>query len=143
MKPIANELLVFGTDGSAQMSKLDEKWASKYAGQVKSTVSFKSSGRGKSTVFRLQSIVKKIIQQEAVDYILDTNYMINEISFADLKKAGKKIFKNMKAMVTKFYQKILKRVIGKIKEYAKKGLDAFSELLGIEISGSSNVSINL
>ena len=68
--------------------------------------------------------------------------MINEISFADLKAAGKKIIKNIKDMITKFYQKIFKRVIDKIKEYAKKGIDAFSKLLGIEILGRTNVSIN-
>ena len=140
--PIANELLVFGTDGSAQISKLDPKWALKYADKVTPSVSFKTSGRGKSTAFRLQSEVKSIVDEESVDYILNTSYMINEISFADLKAAGKKIIKNIKDMITKFYQKIFKRVIDKIKEYAKKGIDAFSELLGIEIIGRTNVSIN-
>lgn len=140
--PIANEILVFGTDGSAQMSKIDAKWALKYADKVTPSVSFKSSGRGKYTSFRLMSEVKNIIEEEAEDFILDTSHIINEVSFADLKATGKKIIKNIKDMITNFYQKILKRVIDKMKAYAKKGLDAFSELLGIEISGKANLSIN-
>ena len=86
--------------------------------------------------------VKSIVDEEYVDYILNTNYILNEISWGDLKAAGKKIIKNIKGMITKFYQKVFKRIIDKIKEYAKKGIDAFLELLGIEINGQTNVSVN-
>jgi hypothetical protein len=159
---VANKILVFGIDGSAKLEKLNIAWAKKYAPTVDTSVNFKSSGRGKGTNLRLQAPekissgkvpqfsssakllreVKSIVDEELVDYILNTNYILNEISFGDLKAAGKKIIKNIKSMMTKFYQKVFKRIIDKIKEYAKKGIDTFLDLLGIEISGSSDVSVN-
>ena len=161
---VANKILVFGIDGSTKLEKLNIAWAKKYAPTVDTSVNFKSSGRGKGTNLRLQSStpktissgkvpqfsssakllreVKSIVDEEYVDYILNTNYILNEISFGDLKAAGKKIIKNIKSMMTKFYQKVFKRIIDKIKEYAKKGIDAFLDLLGIEINGQSKVSVN-
>ena len=161
---VANKILVFGIDGTANLEKLNLAWAKKYATKVDTSVNFKSSGRGKGTNLRLQAgkpekissgkmpqfsgsakllrEVKSIVDEAYVDYILNTNYILNEISWGDLKAAGKKIIKNIKGMITKFYQKVFKRIIDKIKEYAKKGIDAFLELLGIEINGQTNVSVN-
>ena len=36
----------------------------------------------------------------------------------------------------------LKKIINKLKEYAKKGIDKFAEILGIDIDGSSQVRIS-
>ena len=52
---IANEILVFGLKGGVKVQKIDESWASKYSGNVTSTVGYKSSGRSKFTSFRLLS----------------------------------------------------------------------------------------
>jgi len=157
---IANELLVFGTNGSVEVKPIDSNWAKKYANSVTSNVGYKSSGRSKFTSFRLLSEViegdelstfesdtNNIINEELNNFMGELNEFILEEGFfknalGTLKKIGKKLLDKIKNGVIKFYNNVFKKIIDKLKTYAKQGIDKFAEALGIEIDGSAKFKVN-
>ena len=63
-------------------------------------------------------------------------------AFKKLKDIGKAILKKIIDAIKKFFTNIFGKIIKKLKEYAKKGMTALSEVLGITIDGSSTLVIN-
>jgi hypothetical protein len=166
--PIANEILVFGLDGSVKVDDINENWASGYASNVSPTVNFKSSSRSKYTALRLiqshkdnqinnmydfQNDLSNIIDEEiksisnmineSVEYLFDP---INEINFkqilSNIKNIARKLMKKIVDSIKKLYTNVVKKVITKLKEYIKLGMTKFLEYLGIEIDGSAELTIN-
>ena len=58
-----------------------------------------------------------------------------------LQKAGKQLFEKIKSYVNNFFKNTIQRVLNKLKEYAKKGVQFLLDVLGIEVDGSSELSI--
>ena len=153
---IANEILVFGMSGGVDVKTIDSNWAKKYASHVTSNVGYKSSGRSKFTSFRLlseitdkeeltlfETDVNNIINEELNNFNsnLDT-FLLEEGFFDSFKKFGTKILTKIKDNIIKFYNNVLKKIINRLKEYAKQGIEKFAEVLGIDINGSAEVKVN-
>ena len=172
---IANRLLVFGLDGNVNQKEGQEitpDWASKYASKVKMNVSYKTTGRSKSTAARLV-VSGKENEKEVSVFQKDFNEMLNiqtkllheeidklceetnkELLTEGILKKGKQYFNKFKSIVKKlskkildsikkFFSEIFNKVIKKLKEYAKNGLTYFYDALGIDISGSATFNVGL
>ena len=172
---IANRLLVFGLDGNVNQKEGKEitpDWASKYASKVKMNVSYKTTGRSKSTAARLVvsgkenekeisvfgkdfnemlDIQTKLLHEEIDMLCEETN---RELLTEGLLKKGSQYFQKFKSVVKKlakkildsikkFFSEIFSKVIKKLKEYAKNGLTYFYDALGIDISGSATFNVGL
>ena len=172
---IANRLLVFGLDGNVNQKEGKEitpEWASKYASKVKMNVSYKTTGRSKSTAARL-TVSGKENEKEISVFGKDFNEMLNiqtkllheeidklceetnrELLTEGLFKKGSQYFQKFKSIVKKlakkildsikkFFSEIFSKVIKKLKEYAKNGLTYFYDALGIDRSGSATFNVGL
>ena len=148
--PVANKILVFGTDGSLSVKKIDIDWASSYASHVKTTVGFKSSGRSSFSSLRLLSEdVKDIINEEQLLFekqLVDSQLeILSEFdvkgAINNLKSIGKKLIDKVKGLVKNFYENVVKKVVTKIKEAAKESIEAFVNYLGIEMNGNTKIMV--
>jgi len=158
---IANSLLEFDLNGGTTFHTDMEKYAKSHSSAVKTVVGFKSTGRSKFTSFRLMNESNELVQE--YDLNKDINSIMNEelnVLYTDmddmledgmldwaktgvkkLQKAGKQLFEKIKAYINKFFTNTITRVLDKLKEYAKKGIQFLVDVLGIEIDGSSELSI--
>jgi len=156
-KPIANKILVFGLDGSAEVKQINESWASSYISNVSSVVAFKSSGRSKFTAFRLLSEIKDdepattfendvsdIINEELNNFKQEFEFtsLIEEGLFDNLKNIGKKLISKISNTVKNFYSNVIKKIISKLQSYAKAGINSLADALGFNIDGTSYVKVN-
>ena len=154
-EPVANEILVFGLDGSVSVKTIDLSWAESHAPKVSSVVAFKSSGRNRFTSLRLlvkesfDEFVEHTINNELsllTEAIELSQEMLNEISISStissLKKVAKTLLKNIMNYIQRFYEKTFKKIIQKLKEMANQGLQVLLDFLGVELDGSATVSIN-
>ena len=105
----------------------------------------------------MNNVIKKETKKLNNDInILVDSYvdMLEEGFFDNLKKKGKDLYVKVKKiastlvlkiknMIKNFYNKVLKKALQNIKEFAKKGFDVLADALGIEIIGSVNVKVKL
>tara|TARA_Y100001972_G_scaffold100912_1_gene125557 strand:- start:4269 stop:6113 length:1845 start_codon:yes stop_codon:yes gene_type:complete len=158
---IANSLLEFDLGGSTTFHTDMIKYAKSHASKVKTNVGFKSTGRSKFTAFRLLNENNELVEEydlnKDIDMImneeLDTLYkdiddLLEEglIDWAKkgvkkLQKAGKQLFEKIKSYVNNFFKNTIQRVLNKLKEYAKKGVQFLLDVLGIQVNGSSELTI--
>jgi len=158
---IANSLLVFDLGGSVDFHTDMIGYSKNHASKVKTNVGFKSTGRSKFTAFRLLSENNELIEEYDLNKDID-NIMNEELDnlyknidnlleeglidwakkgVKKLQKAGKQLFEKIKSYVTNFFKNTIQRVLNKLKEYAKKGVQFLLDVLGIEVDGSSELSI--
>ena len=176
---MANWMFKFDVNGGAPVIyEMTPTWAGTYANKVKSTVGYKSTGRSKSSSWRLltsgyepgdvsydgtvvQYKLNEIINEELPKLTGEVNLLVEEYlsdvgllteGYGDwIKKAGKKVygylekiakklFEQIKSVITDFYNKVFKKLVENLKSLAKQGFDIFMDSLGIEINGDINYS---
>jgi hypothetical protein len=158
----ANKILVFGLNGSAYVKDITPKWASGYVGNVTANVSFKTSGRSKSTAFRMvqeSTNLKDLVNSPQMNLTCDLDNILtteanklqeglcgisdhlNEGIIDSMKSIGTKIYNSITALINKFYQNVVKRAISVIKEYAAQGLSYLIKALGLDMTGQVNVNL--
>jgi hypothetical protein len=145
---MANWMFKFDVKGSApDIYEMTPTWAGTYASKVKSTVGYKSTGRSKSSSWRLLTsgyepedvsydgtIVKyklnEIINEELPKLTGKVNLLVEEYisdmellteGFGDwIKKAGKKVYSSLKKMAKKLFEKIKSVVLDFYNKVFKK-----------------------
>ena len=156
---IANSLLEFDLGGSTDFHTDMKKYAKSHASKVKTNVGFKSSGRSKFTAFRLLNENNELVQEydlnKDVDRIIteelnNLDVMLEEgiIDWArsgvkKLQKAGQKLFQVIKSHIKNFFKNTIERILNKLREYANKGIQFLLDVLGIDLDGSAELSINI
>ena len=110
------------------------------------------------TIFehKMNKVIKKETKKlnDDINVLVDSYVDILEEGFFDnIKKKGKQLLSKVKKLATKllskitemiknFWNKVLKKAIENIKEFAKKGFDVLVDALGIEITGSADVGVS-
>jgi len=166
---VANEMLVFTTKGVVTKHGV-LSWSKGHSGLVDNlNINFKGSGKSRWLRLGIatDSVIytpppgggflyeSKIIYPECVmDNIIDEEYAdyektINEIFLAEgigswlkgkFNKATTAIADKVKKAVRFFYEKVIKRFIAKLVEWAEKGVFFLAKIFGWEIGGETTVN---
>jgi len=136
---VANKILVFSDQGieneyDALKYSLDNpQLASKIS------VSYKGSGRSKYIKLGIAASYESelpMLQEEI--YQLQRQYVLTEGIFRTLKNKFMGFVDKLKNIIKIFYEKIIMKFISGIKNIADRGITAFFDALGLEITGTVN-----
>jgi len=137
---VANKILVFSSDGIKTEYDI-MKYAEENTSLVnKISVSYKGSGRSKYIKLGIASAMEYEMPflKEEMDK-LEKQYYLSEGIFSGLKKKLSTFVDSAKKLIKKFYENVIKRVIGNIKTLAQKGVNIFLDSIGLEYT--PNVTI--
>lgn len=137
---VANKILVFYNGGiKTEYDMMD--YANKNTSLVNNvSVSYKGSGRSKYIKLGIASAVEHelpVLQEEWKQ--LEEQYFLAEGIFSNLKKKVSAFLNAAKNIVKKFYENVIKKVIGNLKVLAQKGIESFLDSIGLNYS--ANVSM--
>ena len=132
---VANKILVFYDNGIK-----DEYDMMKYAESNTSlvnniSVSYKGAGRSKYIKLGIASSVEHelpVLQEEWRE--LERQYYLSEGIFGNIKNKIKTFLKSAQQLIKKFYENVIRKVIGNLRVLAEKGIEGFLDALGLEYS---------
>ena len=134
---VANKILVFSDNGIKSEYDMME-YAKNNTSLVNNiSISYKGSGRSKYIKLGISSSLEHelpMLREEIKQ--LEEQYYLCEGIFSNLKNKAKVFLNAIKKTVTKFFDKVIMRIIGNIKSLAEKGVSTFLDAIGLEYSGS-------
>ena len=132
---VANKILVFYNDGIKTEYDM-MKYAESNTSLVNNiSVSYKGAGRSKYIKLGIASSVEHelpVLQEEWKK--LERQYYLSEGIFGNIKNKIKTFLKSAQQLIKRFYENVIKKVIGNLRVLAEKGIEGFLDALGLEYS---------
>ena len=134
---VANRILVFSDAGiKSEYDILDYSMDNPQLAN-KVSVSYKGSGRSKYIKLGIAAHYESelpVLQEEI--YHLQRQYLLTEGFFRNIKDKFMGFVNKLQDIIKRFYERVILKFITGIKNIAKQGLTAFSDALGVEMSGT-------
>ena len=134
---VANRILVFSDAGiKSEYDILDYSMDNPQLAN-KVSVSYKGSGRSKYIKLGIAAHYESelpVLQEEI--YHLQRQYLLTEGFFRNIKDKFMGFVNKLQDIIKRFYERVILKFITGIKNIAKQGLTAFSDALGLEMSGT-------
>lgn len=151
---IAEKILIFNTsDGNIEISEINEDWAKKKINNTDINVEFKSASNTTYSTFQLmtsenkdvqsnKNFIESIIDEELDILKMNTNSPLNfEEGLSDIVDFVSDSYKSVTDFVTNLYNNVFKKILNKLIEFAKIGIDYLLRMLGIEVEGTALVDV--
>ena len=134
---VANKILVFYDNGIKNEYDMMQYAENNTTLVNNISVSYKGSGRSKYIKLGIASSVEHelpVLREEWKQ--LERQYYLSEGIFVDIKNKIKTFLKSAQQIVKKFYENVIKKVIGNLRVLADKGIRGFLNALGLEYSAT-------
>ena len=129
---VANRILVFNNSGIASEYDMMD-YASTHTSLVnKVSVSYKGSGRSKYIKLGIASAVEHELPTLKEEWQKLEHSYLTEGVFGNIKAKFNQFVQSAKRLMRKFYENVIKKVVGNLRALGKKGMNSFLDTVGLD-----------
>ena len=129
---VANRILVFNNSGIASEYDMMD-YASTHTSLVnKVSVSYKGSGRSKYIKLGIASAVEHELPTLKEEWQKLEHSFLTEGVFGNIKAKFNQFVQGAKRLMRKFYENVIKKVVGNLRALGKKGMTSFLDTVGLD-----------